>query len=147
MFYLSGYLEAHRDEYVERLRVLGREPGTWNHWIIFFLRALHEQAQVNSDKARAVIDLYARLKERVIALTHSQYAVPLLDKMFERPLFYSTAVKISGDRLPGRQSMAHLLRMLRDDGILTVLVESSGRRAQLLAFAELLNLCEGNEVF
>ena len=147
MFYLSAYLEEHRDEYIERLRSLGRGLDAWSQWIAFFLRALDEQSRANADKARAVIDLYARLKDRVIALTHSQFAVPLLDQIFERPLFQSSHLRFAGDRQPSRQAIAHLLRVLRDNGILKVVREGRGRRAQVLAFAELINLCEGNEVF
>ena len=147
MFYLSGYLEEHRDEYIEHLRALGRKPDAWNRWIVFFLRALDEQARVNASKAQAIIDLYGQLKERVIALTHSQYAVPLLDQMFERPLFQSTLLKFAGDRAPSRQAIAHLLRVLREDGILKVVREGRGRRAQVLVLASLINLCESNEVF
>lgn len=147
MFYLSAYLEEHRDEYIERLRALGRKPDAWNRWIVFFLRALDEQARVNASKAQAIIDLYGELKERVIALTRSQYAVPLLDRMFEQPLFRSTLLKFAGNRAPSRQVIAHLLRVLREDGILKVVREGRGRRAQVLALASLINLCEGNEVF
>ena len=51
MLYLSAYLEAHRDEYIDLLRMLdGHE--TWNRWITFFLGALIEQARENADKAR-----------------------------------------------------------------------------------------------
>lgn len=147
IFYLSGYLDAHRDEYMMLLRALGTGSEAWNDWIAFFLRALDEQAQLNATKARAIIDLYQHLKERVIALTHSQYAVPLLDQIFERPLFPSTQLRFSDGNTPSRQAKAHLLRVLRQDGILKVVREGSGRRPQVLAFAELINLCEGKEVF
>lgn len=147
MFYLSAYLEEHRDEYVERLRALGREREAWNHWLAFFLQALDKQARNNADKARAIIDLYAGLKERVMDLTHSQYAVPLLDLIFERPYFQGTNLRFTGDRPPSRQLVSHLLRVWRKDGILKVVREGRGRRAQVLAFAELINLCEGKEVF
>ena len=147
MFYLSGYLEEHRDEYIERLRAIGREPDAWNRWIIFFLKALDEQARENTRKAQAIIKLYGELKERVIELTHSQYAVPLLDQMFERPLFRSTNLNFAGDRMPSRQAVANLLRVLRQDGILKVVQEGRGRRAHVLALASLINLCEGTEVF
>jgi Fic family protein len=147
MFYLSAYLEQHRDEYVELLRALGRNPDAWNQWILFFLRALDEQARINAGKAQAIIDLYGELKERVIALTRSQYAVPLLDQIFERPLFQSTHLKLAGGRAPTRQSIAQLLRVLRENGILKVVREGRGRRAQRLALASLINLCEGTEVY
>ena len=40
LFYLSAYLEANRDIYVERLRMLGKKPDAWNDWIAFFLQPL-----------------------------------------------------------------------------------------------------------
>src|ERR1700724_472391 len=37
VFYLSAYIEEHKDEYVECLRGLGRERGGWKRWVEFFL--------------------------------------------------------------------------------------------------------------
>jgi len=145
MFYLSAYLERHRDEYIERLRALGQDLETWGRWIDFFLRALDEQARVNALKAQAIIDLYGELKERVIALTHSQYAVPLLDQIFERPLFQSTHLRLVGNRAPSRQAVSQMLRVLREHGVLTVVREGRGRRAQVLALTSLIDLCEAEE--
>lgn len=146
MFYMSAYLEEHRDEYVERLRDLGKKDGAWNAWIEFFLTALDKQAQRNALKARAIMALYEKLKIKTIELTHSQYAVPLLDQIFGRPLFQSTHLIFTGHQKPSRQAVANLLRTLREAGILTVIKEGSGRRAQVLALTELINLCEGKEV-
>ena len=146
MFYLSAYLEEHREEYIGRSRAIGQQPDAWNQWIAFFLKALDQQACANAEKARAIMDLYDSLKDRVIGLTHSQYAIPLLDQIFERPFFQSTNLKFSEDHSPSRQAIAKLLRTLRDDGILSVVRQGRGRRAQVLAFAELINLCEGKEV-
>jgi len=145
MFYISAYLEAHRDEYVDRLRVLCLEPDAWNKWINFFLTALHEQAQANAAKARQIIDLYERLKGQVIELTHSQFAVPLLDHMFEQPVFQGNSFDLSKD-MPTKAAILALLNKLKNAGILKVLREGSGRRPQRLALAELINLCEGKEV-
>ena len=49
MFYLSSYLEAHRDEYYGLLRGLDG-PGSWNRWVTFFLGALVEQAKANNTR-------------------------------------------------------------------------------------------------
>lgn len=145
MFYIAAYLEEHRDQYVERLRTLCAKPDAWNRWIEFFLLAVCEQAQTNADKARRIIDLYERLKDQLIELTHSQFAVPLLDHMFEFPIFPSNSLK----RLPNNPTHATILALLnklKKAGILKVLSESSGRRPQTLAFTELINLCEGEEI-
>lgn len=127
-------------------RALGHTDDAWNQWIGFFLTALDEQARQNTAKARAIMDLYENLKARVIELTHSLYALPLLDQMFERPFFQSTHLIFPAEPKPSRQMVASLLRTLRESGILKVIREGSGRRARILAFAELINLCEGKKV-
>lgn len=145
MFYLSSWLETRRDAYIGHLRPLGVEPGAWNRWIAFFLAGLEEQARSNAQKARAIQDLYEAMKARVLTLTHSQYAVPLLDQMFDRPVFESGHLRL-GDRPPTRAAVANLLRTLRNGGALKVLREGSGRRATIYAFGDLINLCEGKQV-
>ena len=145
-FYLSGYLEDHREEYIERLRPLGRKRGAWNRWIEFFLRGLIEQAGENARKARAIMDLYESMKRQVIELTHSQYAVPLLDAIFEQPIFASNALA-RRPGMPSKATVANLLGQLKDAGSLTVRRGGSGRRPQVLGFPALMNLCEGKPVF
>jgi Fic family protein len=143
MFYLSAYLEENRGEYVSRLRALGGSSPAWNEWIQFFLTAVETQARRNAEKARNIKALYDRLKAQVIELTHSQFAVPLLDVLFQNPIIPSTHVRLPGGIQPSRQAISLLLRALREAGILKVVREGSGRRAQVLALEELLDLAEG----
>lgn len=145
MFYLSAYFERRRDEYVERLRRLGQEPDSWNQWIAFFLEAVMQQAEENTAKARRVIALYEHLKEQILALTHSQFAVPLLDRLFEQPITQTTDL-VKHRSMPSRPMIMTMLGRLKKAGILRVVREGSGRRPQVLALAELVNLCEGKKV-
>ena len=145
LFYLSAYLEANRDEYVQRLRALGQTDEAWNKWISFFLVAVEEQARINAQKARGIIDLYNELKRKVLELTHSQFAVPLLDLMFVRPVFQSSEFK-GKPTMPSSPMIANLLSKLKMAGMLKVVREGSGRRPQVLALIELINLCEGRKV-
>ena len=146
MFYLSAYIEDHREEYIQRLRALGKEPHAWDGWIRFFLQALDAQARANAAKARAIMDLYETMKNEVLTLTHSQYAVPLLDRIFQHPIFRSSDISFQDDHAPSRQAVSQLLRTLRIHGIVKVLREGSGRRPQVFAFVDLINLCEGGDV-
>lgn len=145
MFYLSAWLEARRDAYINHLRPLGIKPGAWNNWITFFLTGLEEQARINSEKARKILDLYENLKVRVLSLTHSQYAVPLLDQMFERPAFESGHLKF-GEHPPTRGAIAKLLRTLREGKVIKTLRKGSGRSGAIYCLPELINLCEGKQV-
>jgi Fic family protein len=146
MFYMSGWLERHRDTYIERLRALGREPDAWTRWILFFLTGLAEQARENSDKARAIMDLYAELKQHALDATRSQFAVPMLDQMFERPIFTSSTFTFQGAP-PTSATVSNLLSIMRENGLIKVLREGSGRRGTVYVLARLLNLCEGREIY
>src|SRR6267378_2257821 len=143
-FYLSQYLDEHRAEYIARLRALNGSRS-WNDWTLFFLKALAAQAEANADKARRILALYARLKARTIALTRSQYSVPLLDRLFAQPIFASNDL-FRDPTMPTKPVVTQLLQRLREAGILKQLREARGRRAQVLALAELVNLCEGKKV-
>jgi Fic family protein len=148
VFYLSAYIEEHKEEYIAALGALNSEQQVhaWNEWVKFFLKAVAEQAKKNLDSARRIIDLYERSKTEIINITHSQHAVPLLDVLFERPVF--SPAQLEGRRgMPSKQMIMSMLGRLKDAGILIVTRESSGRRPQILAFPELVNLCEGHEVF
>lgn len=48
--------------------------------------------------------------------------------------------------MPGLPMIMNMLGKLKKAGIVTVLRESRGRRAQILALAELLNICEGKKL-
>ncbi len=143
-FYLSAYLEARREIYIQRLRDLG-QPGSWDRWVTFFLEGIALQAEDNCTKARQIQDLYERLKKKVIQVTHSQYAVPLLDRIFEKPVLKSSDV-IGQPDMPSTPMVNLLLKQFRKSGVLKLIQEGGGRRPQVLALAELINLCEGSEV-
>lgn len=145
LFYLSAYLEANRDAYVGQLRLLGQKEGAWNDWISFFLTATSEQATINSEKARAMINLYGDLKSRVLNITHSQFAVPILDLMFARPVFRASYFK-GKPGMPSYPMVANIISKLRTAGVLKVVRVGSGRRPQILALSELVNLGEGRTV-
>ena len=144
-FYLSAFFESRREDYIARLRDLG-QPGSWTRWSVFFLEGVAVQAEANTNKARAIQDLYERLKKQVLELTHSQFAVPLLDFIFERPIFRGSDVtKLK--HMPSAPMVANLLGNLRRNGILHTVREGAGSRPHILALAELINLCEGRKVY
>ena len=144
MFYLSEYLEAHRDEYYERLNaVTGKDD--WIGWIRFFLEAVVEQAKVNSEKARGISNLYDEMKDSIHDATHSQYAIALLDSIFDRPIFNS--VYLQDKTGIQKNTLMLLLRQLRNAGILKILIPRSGRRPATMIFPDIINIVEGKKVF
>jgi Fic family protein len=143
-FYMSGYLEAHRDEYYDRLLAVSRDDD-WTGWAAFFLAAIRQQADENGAKARAILDLYRREKEWITGATRSQHAIAALDWIFSRPIFRSSDFVTSAG-IP-RAAAQRILAVVRDEGRLSELRPASGRRPAVLAFPSLLNIAEGREVF
>jgi Fic family protein len=143
-FYLSEYLELHRDEYYARLLAISRD-GDWTGWIAFFLRALTEQASINQTRVQAILDLYDRRKDWIATETHSQYAVRALDWMFQKPIFKSIDFR-DATGIPAPTAM-RILRVCRDGGMLRELRVGGGRRAAILCFRELVNIAEGHDAF
>lgn len=140
MFYLSAYLESHRDIYYEGLRRISAE-GDWNGWIEFFLEAVIEQAKINTEKARAILNLYEDMKGRIEQTTNSPYGLRLLDTIFARAIF-STTDFIERSAIP-RQTALPLLRKLKDAGILLTWRQSRGASPEILIFPNLLGIVEG----
>ena len=144
MFYISAYLEARRDEYYERLLAVSRD-GDWTGWCVFFLQALTEQARENEQKASAILKLYERERDRILDLTHSQYAIKALDFLFYRPIF-SASTFYTEANVP-EHSARKILKILRENAFFKTLRETKGRQPAILAFRELLNIAEGRQVF
>jgi Fic family protein len=144
MFYISAFFERNREEYYERLLAISRDDD-WTGWCQFFLRAVTEQAHENQEKATEILRLYENKKIQVVQLTRSQYAIHALDYLFARPIFKASDFTCCRD-IP-EPTAKRMLAVLRDNGILKTLRKSSGRRAAIYVFAELLNTAEGIELF
>ena len=144
MFYISAYFEARRDAYYDGLLAISRDDA-WTEWCRFFLEAVRAQAEENLEKAKGILALYEGMKGRVASITRSQYAIHILDWVFEYPIFNSSnfATRVE---IPSRTAR-RLLTGLREHGILRVLNPPNGRRGTIFVFPDLLNIAEGREVF
>ena len=147
MFYLSEYLEQHRETYYQRLKAISAE-GDWNGWIEFFLQAITTQAGQNSTRVIAIQALYEEMKVAIQAATHSQYTVQVLDAIFSKPVFRSAdlAQQLFKDFAIHEKTTPGLLRQMKKAGILRELQSGGGRRSATLCFPRLLNLVEGKEL-
>jgi len=147
MFYLSEYLEEHREEYYSRLQALSA-AGDWDGWIAFFLRAVVAQAEQNGERVAAIRALYEEMKLAIQAATRSQYSVHLLDAIFSKPIFPSSALvkQLKGSHGIHEKTTPGLIRQLAKAGILQVMREGSGRRPTVYCFPRLLNLAEGRKI-
>jgi Fic family protein len=142
-FYMSGYLEAHRESYQEHLRAVSRDDA-WTQWCSFFLRGIADQATENEQRARAILALYERVKTQVADLTHSQHAIRAVDFLFQQPIFAASDFTKSSE-IP-KPTAARILGLLREAQLLSTLRVGKGQRPGIHAFRELINIAEGGEV-
>ncbi|RRJ95213.1 Fic family protein [Opitutaceae bacterium TAV4] len=136
MFYLSAYLEAHRQEYYDRL--LGvTANGDWEGWLLFFFEAMRAQADVNACKAKEILELRDSLKH---SIPSTRYAIEVLDALFQAPIFkQADFMQRSGIPEP---SVKRLMRELLKNGILTTLLPGGGRRAAVFGFPRLMEIVD-----
>lgn len=138
-FYISAYLERNRDLYYERLLSISQE-GDWDGWIAFFLQAVVEQADENCQKAKAVNDLYNRMKQEVREITHSQYFIEAIDTIFSRPVINSNKF-IQESGIPEATARRMLRDLTKEDNhIMRLLRKGSGRRPNTYVFSELIDI-------
>ena len=138
-FYLSGYLDQHRDEYIDRLRSVSRD-GDWTGWCAFFLRAVIAQSVVNQRHAQAILDLYQEKKDWIQHNSKSRYAIAVLDAIFDQPVFRVSAL---AERLSiERRTLTRIVQALVAQGMLVQLVPNLGSRGGIYAYLDLLNIAE-----
>lgn len=138
-FYLSAYLESHHEEYFGRLQALSRS-GDWQGWVEFFLRATIAQAEEDIGRARRIRDLYDLTKRVLAEKARSQFTLQMLDPLFTAPIISTPQLARSAGA--PRASVARVLAELTEAGVLSILREGRGRRAQIYAFPALLDIVE-----
>ena len=136
-FYISAYFESHRETYYERLRNISKK-GDWENWISFFLEAVIEQSSDNSDKASKVMSIYEELKPLIVDVTKSQFAMQALDALFEHPIFSTTGF-IERSKIP-KFSAFRILKALRDEKIIRLLIEGKGNQPSVMRFDRLFDV-------
>ena len=136
-FYISGYLEEHKDEYIDTMREVSKN-NNWDSWCIFFLNAIEKQAIKNLEIAEKIKSLYEEMKPIFSDTLSSKWSVNALDYIFTNPIFRNNRFT-SKSGIPG-PSAARFTRILLEKELIRTIEESSGRRPALYAFEPLLKL-------
>lgn len=91
-FYMSAYFEKDRTMYLEKLSAVSQK-NDYATWIKYFLEGVIQQAEINTLKAKALLDRYNEFKDICISGMGSKYAIPLLDEIFQRPAFKAKQIQ------------------------------------------------------
>lgn len=137
--YISGYFEAHRNEYYQCLENISRK-GDWLGWVEFFLTAVVSQSESNLILVRNIIELYERKKREISDLLRTDQAIYIVDILFDTPVFRANELHRRLDIQ--RQRAAQYIRALKDAGIIVELRPSKGRTPALLSFEDLWKITD-----
>lgn len=91
MLYLSGFLEKHRDRYVDSLQRVS-QSGDWAGWIDFFLEGVAEQSRCAVERSGLLLELRQQYRDKAQTARASALPLLLIDGLFQVPaLTISTA--------------------------------------------------------
>lgn len=136
-FYLSGYMEENKDEYIDLMRTVS-ETNDWEKWCVFFFNAIEKQAVRNLEIAENIKSLYEEMKHIFSDTLSSKWSVNALDYIFTNPIFRNNRFT-SNSGIPG-PTASRFTRMLLEKELIRTIEEASGRRPALYAFEPLLKL-------
>lgn len=114
-FYMSAFFEKDRTRYLEKLSAVSKN-NDYATWIKYFLEGVIQQAEINTMKARKLLDWYNEYKEVCVNEITSKYAIMLLDEIFKHPAFKAKQIQ---DVIPGSKgTLYNMLEEFVDKGIL-----------------------------
>ena len=94
VLYLSHFFKQHRQEYYDRLQAV-RDAGTWEQWLVFFLRGIVEVSGQATETARRILDL-REAHRRAITANLGRAAgngQRVLEHLYEHPIVSVAEVK------------------------------------------------------
>jgi Fic family protein len=125
LLYLSDYIEAHRQEYYDRLQRV-RTDGDWPGWLRFFLVGVEETARSAIRQASRLMDLREFYRQR---LSRKPNALRLLDELFVNP--YLTAARATQILNVSNPTARQAIALLQGEGLLAEMTGRSWGRIYL----------------
>lgn len=138
-FFVSGYFEQHKNEYIERMREVSASDD-WTGWVVFFLQAMKEQAGVNIEILDDISKLYQDTEEQLRMLLNSKFYNDVLNYIFSNPIFFNGNFVNEG-RIP-KPSARKIITKLEKEKILEKIERASGRRSALYKFGKFIDLID-----
>lgn len=142
--YISKYLELNEMRYKDSLLSITRDKN-WTQWVELFLDAITWQSEYNFRLANDILAYYDNTKAKILTITSSQYAIPLLDAMFKKPIFRQSNLPL--EKAPSRARVYTLLQQLENNGIIKTVIPAAGRSGAAYVLSDLLNIAEDKNLF
>ena len=84
ILYLSGFLEKHRDRYIDSLLRVS-QSGDWAGWVDFFLEGVAEQSRDAVERSGLLLNLRQQYREKAQTARASALPLQLIDELFQIP--------------------------------------------------------------
>ena len=136
-FHLSGYLEEHKDTYIELMKNVSKNHD-WTDWCVFFLEAIEQQATRNLAITEDIKALYEDMKLTFSQKLSSKHSYKALDFIFTHPIFRSNRFTNKAG-IPTSTAYTFINTLLKENLIQTM-EEASGSRPALYSFEPLMEL-------
>ncbi len=136
ILYISGYMEANREEYIETLHSVD-ESGKMEPWLKFFFKSIAAQLRETQQLVSGIYTLYDSMKLR-FDTSKSPYLVGFLDFIFKSPVF-TVPMILDGTKISANLTAKRLIKTFVEE---KYLIEMQGRfnRAKVYRFKPLLDL-------
>ena len=136
ILYISGYMEANRDEYIDILHSVD-ESGKMEPWLKFFFKSVAAQLRETQELVSGIYTLYDSIKSR-FDTSKSPYLVGFLDFIFKYPVF-TVPMVLEETKISSKLTAKRLIKTFIEK---EYLVEMSERfhRAKVYRFNPLLDL-------
>lgn len=141
VFYMSEYFESNRQEYYIRLNNISSN-GDWDDWIEFFLKAIVEQSNKNINKSKEIIELYNNLKKEFINVTHSDFAIDILDNLFKKPIISSTELA-KNSNINVYRTANSIFNKLLSANLISIKKEMKGNKSAIYCLDKLVEIVDG----
>jgi len=136
ILYISGYMEANRDEYIEVLHSVD-ESGRMEPWLKFFLKSVAAQLRETQELVSGIYMLYDSIKTR-FDTSKSPYLVGFLDFIFRSP-FFTVPMVLDETKISSNLTAKRLIKTFVEAKYLVEIPERF-HRAKVYRFKPLLDL-------
>ena len=140
VFYMSEFFEENRQEYYLKLNNISNS-GNWDDWIEFFLNGIIKQSNKNIEKSKEIISLYNEIKEQFINITHSNFAINVLDSLFKKPII-SASELAKNSNIPSPTTANVLFKKLLNSNIISLEKKAGGTRSAIYMFDKLVQIVD-----
>jgi Fic family protein len=137
ILYLSGYLDEHRDEYIDKLHAID-EGGELEDWLKFYLKSVSEQLKQTQQMIEKIYSLYDQMRRQYSGMK-SPYVIPFIDMLFMSPIFTIKMVQ-EITKCSSYITATSLIKALQKKGYVVEI--GNRKRNKLFSFKPLLKIIE-----